>query len=132
MKVGFSELSMYLASLMIDFSSNDLCCLGFAFGAMFTLAVGASQSPAQSAHPFGQPVTSPVFSLMPVAGMVDVNRDGTSDLVVPGLFFGSLMSTLDENGRALGANASGPNMSIPAGVSMLPNMRARCWQMKWV
>ena len=102
-----------------DWEFVRMCC-----GAMFTLVVGASQLPAQSAHPFGEPVTSPVFSLMPVAGMVDVNRDGTRDLVVPGLFFGSLMSTLDENGRSLGANASGPNMSIPAGVSMLPNMRA--------
>ena len=36
-----------------------MCC-----GAMFTLIMGASQLLAQSAHPFGEPVTSPVFSLL--------------------------------------------------------------------
>jgi len=79
---------------------------------------------AQTSHPFAGPVTHPTFSLIPATGMVDVNRDGSPDVVVPGLFFGPMMSTLDEHGGALSTNIDGPSLSVPPGVTNLPQVLA--------
>lgn len=102
-------------------------CRSVRIGAIAVLAFAAfsfAGLPAQAAHPFQAPGDAPVFSMSAIAGMVDVNRDGSCDVVVPGLFFGSFVSTLDEDGDTLGANASGPNLTIPPGVPTLPTILA--------
>jgi len=87
-------------------------------------AVSIAELPAQAAHPFLTPTDNPVFSMASIAGMVDVNRDGSRDVVVPGLFFGSFISTLDEDGTSLHVNASGPNLSGAPGSATLPTILA--------
>lgn len=70
---------------------------------------------AQSAHPFAPPVSSPLFSLSSIATVVDANRDGSSDVIVPGIFIGSRLSTIDEDGGSLSDNVVGPMLSNPPG-----------------
>ncbi|HEX5052145.1 MAG TPA: VCBS repeat-containing protein [Planctomycetota bacterium] len=74
---------------------------------------GAMQ--AQSVHPFAAPVSIAAFSLSSTVALVDVNRDGSPDVVAPGLFFGTLVSTLDEHGNALSLNCPGPGISPTPG-----------------
>ena len=91
--------------------------------ATVTLAIAAiAELPAQNAHPFLAATDNPVFSMSGIAGMVDVNRDGSCDVCVPGLFFGSFVSTIDEDGGALHVNSAGPNLSAPSGVNTLPTI----------
>ncbi len=74
---------------------------------------------AQALHPFAPPVSSPTFGLVSTAGLVDVNRDGSTDVIVPGVFFGTLLTTLDENGEVLATNATGPwvaSVPLPSAV----------------
>lgn len=79
---------------------------------------------AQGPHPFLAPTDNPVFSMASIAGMADVNRDGSRDVVVPGLFFGSFVSTLDEDGASLHVNSAGPNLSGAPGLATLPSILA--------
>jgi hypothetical protein len=79
---------------------------------------------AQSAHPFAPPVSSPLFSLSSVAAFVDANRDGCSDVIVPGLFYGSRLSAIDEDGCSLSNNVLGPSVSNPPGAFGLGQMVA--------
>ena len=104
--------------------ANDSFLVRICTAATSVLALSSSALLAQSAHPFEEPTTSSVFSLSPSVGLVDVNRDGSRDVIVPGLFVGSLVSTFDEDGSALKANVLGPNMSIPPGVTSLPSILA--------
>jgi len=75
---------------------------------------------AQTAHPFAAATSSPLFSMAAAAALADVNRDGSPDVIVPGLFTGTLVSTLDEDGVALANNVFGPNLSVLVGVANLP------------
>lgn len=71
------------------------------------------------AHPFAPPVSCPLFSLSATAALVDVNRDGCSDVICPGLFVGSRLSTIDEHGCSLSDNVIGPSLTTaPGGVGM--------------
>jgi hypothetical protein len=75
---------------------------------------------AQSAHPFAAPTSTTTFSLSAVAGVADLNRDGSPDVIVPGLFYGTITTALDENGSALATNGNGPGIAPAAGVTTLP------------
>lgn len=84
----------------------------------------AAELQAQSAHPFAPPVSSPLFSLSSVAAFVDANRDGCSDVIVPGLFFGSRLTVIDEDGCSLSNNVLGPSVSSSPGAAGLGQMVA--------
>lgn len=75
---------------------------------------------AQSAHPFAPPAAIPAFSLSSTAGITDVNRDGAPDVLVPGIFGGTLCTNLDERGHCLAANGAGPALTPPPGTTVLP------------
>ena len=86
----------------------------------FVTCLGGGGIAAQTSTPFAPPTSSSIFSLTSRLAMLDVNRDGSPDVVTTGLFFGTLVSTLDEHGQVLGANATGP-MILPApGAQSLP------------
>ena len=74
----------------------------------------------QSPLPFAPPVLNPSFTLDGNVGVLDVNRDGAVDLVLPGLFFGTYCTTLDEAGAAIWPNGAGPGLSLVPGVSNWP------------
>ena len=75
---------------------------------------------AQSVHPFAAPTTTGSFSRNSVAGLVDCNRDGSRDVIVPGLFFGTFVTALDEDGNGLAANSLGPNLTATPGAPTTP------------
>ncbi|MFT4512109.1 MAG: hypothetical protein ACI89X_001411 [Planctomycetota bacterium] len=77
--------------------------------------VSPDELQAQSAHPFALPVSSPLFNLSSIAALVDVNRDGCSDVIVPGLFIGARLAALDEDGRSLSTNVLGPILTTVPG-----------------
>lgn len=79
---------------------------------------------AQTLHPFAPPRANPTFGLVSVTGVVDVNRDGSPDVIVPSPFLGSRVTTFDEEGNALVANGSGPGTSLPPGATMPPGILA--------
>jgi hypothetical protein len=92
------------------------------FGAASSLALCAL--PAQAPHPFGPPVCAPTFTLGGIAALVDVDRDGSQDVLVPGLFGGTLTTALDEDGNALAANLAGPAATGAPGVPVSPIVAA--------
>lgn len=63
---------------------------------------------AQSPLPFAPPVTTATYAMAGQCAIVDVNRDASPDLVVPGVLFGMTLTTLDERGGVVFANGSGP------------------------
>ncbi|MGC6488234.1 MAG: FG-GAP repeat domain-containing protein [Planctomycetota bacterium] len=69
---------------------------------------------AQTPQPFLPPVHAPHFALQSEFAAVDVNRDGSVDVLSPGLFFGTRLSTLDEHGQTLAES------SVHAGVALTP------------
>ena len=69
---------------------------------------------AQAPQPFLPPVHAPHFALQPEFAAIDVNRDGSVDVLSAGLFFGTRLSTLDEHGRTLAES------SINAGFAATP------------
>ncbi|MFY9345225.1 MAG: VCBS repeat-containing protein [Planctomycetota bacterium] len=93
-----------------------------AFAVTFTCiaAVTSSRAPAQAPHPFAPPVPIPAFSLSAVAALVDANRDGSLDVLLPGPFFGTLLTTLDENGGCLHSNGQGPAPTAGPGMPSVP------------
>lgn len=84
--------------------------IGMACAGAFTLAAGAT---AQSPHPFDPPRAIPAFSLGGVGALLDFNRDASPDLVLPSVFFGTLIHALDEDGAALSVNVAGPAQFVP-------------------
>jgi hypothetical protein len=91
---------------------------------LFALVAPSAVTMAQTAHPFAAPVCTATFSLSAVAGIADLNRDGSPDIVVPGLFYGTMTTALDENGCALAANGNGPGITPQAGASSVPRAAA--------
>ena len=91
---------------------------------LFALVAPSAVTMAQTAHPFAAPVCTATFSLSAVAGVVDLNRDGSPDVVVPGLFYGTMTTALDENGSGLAANGSGPGITPQTTSSSLPRAAA--------
>ena len=87
-----------------------------AAGAAATVAT-AGAARAQAPSPFAAPVASPAFSLTTAAGLLDVNRDGSADVIVPGLFVGTMLTTLDEHGRAVAVNGAGPGVASFTGAT---------------
>lgn len=79
---------------------------------------------AQTLHPFEPPRTNVVFSLSSAIGVVDVNRDASPDVLVPGPFAGTLVTTLDEVGNALCTNGTGPIVASAPGASFPPGVLA--------
>ena len=79
---------------------------------------------AQTAHPFAAPACTATFSLSAVAGVADLNRDGSPDVLVPGLFYGTMTTALDEDGCALAANGAGPGITPQASTTALPRAAA--------
>lgn len=91
----------------------------------FTLCIMSSgKLLAQSAHPFAPPVSSQLFSVSAAAALVDTNRDGCSDIVVPGLFIGARINAVDEGGSSLSNNVLGPALSIQPGAAGIPQIIA--------
>lgn len=88
------------------------------------VSIAASGLTAQALHPFEPPRTSVVFSLSSAAGILDVNRDASPDVIVPGPFVGTLVNTLDEDGNALCTNATGPNVLSAPGAAYAPGVLA--------
>lgn len=84
--------------------------VGMACAGAFALAVG---SPAQSPQPFDPPRAIPAFSLGGIGTLLDFNRDASLDLVLPSVFYGTLIHALDEDGAALSVNAAGPAQFVP-------------------
>lgn len=70
---------------------------------------------AQAVQPFLTPQLAAHDSVAPDIAALDANRDGQDDLLVPGLFFGSLLVTLDEHGNTLA--------SAPVDAGNVPNPR---------
>src|SRR5262245_615986 len=91
---------------------------------LFALVAPSAAIVAQQAHPFAAPVSTATFSLSAVAGVADLNRDGSPDVIVPGLFYGTMTTARDEHGAALAANGTGPGMTPQAGVTSLPRAAA--------
>ncbi|HEB52712.1 MAG TPA: VCBS repeat-containing protein [bacterium] len=88
----------------------NVVVLGVVFGS------GAIAQTANPSPPFDQPAFKDVFSLSSIKAVLDINRDGSLDLVTPSLFFGTLLTTLDENGDPLELNVTGPAFaSLPGG-----------------
>lgn len=85
-------------------------------GAAFALV--AIPATAQALHPFAAPVATNSFSLGGVGAVLDYNRDGSPDLVLPSVFFGTLLTSFDENGKALVSNAAGPGHAVPGSPSL--------------
>jgi hypothetical protein len=71
------------------------------------LAAG-SGALAQTPPTFAPPAAAATFSLASHAAVLDCNRDGSPDVIVPGLFFGTMLTTLDEHGQPLAVNGAGP------------------------
>ena len=69
---------------------------------------------------FAPPRCASSFNLGGTAANLDLNRDGSPDLIVPGLFFGTLATTLDERGQALATNIHGPTASSGVSPFALP------------
>ncbi|HEU4419257.1 MAG TPA: FG-GAP-like repeat-containing protein, partial [Planctomycetota bacterium] len=90
----------------------------------FALVAPSALLMAQSAHPFAAPTTTATFSLSAVASVADLNRDGSPDVIVPGLFYGTMTTALDENGGALAANGTGPGITPPPGAPSMPRPAA--------
>ncbi len=88
-----------------------------AAAAAVTAAAAATSGAAnaQAPHPFAPPVSTATFSLTGAAAMLDANRDGASDAIVPGLFFGTMLTTLDEDGGPLAVNGQGAGATPLAG-----------------
>jgi hypothetical protein len=59
---------------------------------------------AQAPQPFAPPQLSPYDSVSPDIAALDANRDGQVDVLSPGLFFGSLLVSIDEHGRTLASS----------------------------
>ena len=89
----------------------------------FAIVAPSALIMAQTAHPFAAPMGTTTFSLSAVAGVADLNRDGSPDVIVPGLFYGTMTTSLDENGSALTANGAGPGIT-PTAVTALPRAAA--------
>lgn len=87
---------------------------------VFAIAAACQAVAAQTAHPFSTPTPVPCLSLGAAAGLADVNRDGSLDVVVPGIFFGTLVATLDEDGNGLSANGHGPGLTPVTGAPTSP------------
>ena len=105
--------------------NGDRLHIGAAFVISFTMCIASpGQLLAQSAHPFASPVSSPLFSLSAAAALVDTNRDGCSDIVVPGLFMGARINAIDENGLSLSNNFLGPLLTPLPGATNLPQIIA--------
>lgn len=79
---------------------------------------------AQTLHPFEPPRSCASFSMSAAAGILDVNRDASPDVLVPGPFAGTLLTTLDENGVAVVTNGTGPAVAIAPGSSFPPAILA--------
>ncbi|MBL8753751.1 MAG: VCBS repeat-containing protein [Planctomycetes bacterium] len=93
------------------------------FVVLIVLASGSALA-AQTLHPFGPPRSNATFSLGAVVGTLDVNRDAAPDLMVPGVFFGTMATTLDEHGRALATNVPGPSLQAVPGSPTTPTALA--------
>jgi hypothetical protein len=87
------------------------------------LAITVGLASAQAQHPFAAPTSIPAFTLGGVGGVFDYNRDGSPDVIAPSVFFGTLLTALDEDGRALAVNAGGPGHVVP-GTPSLPTALA--------
>jgi len=97
----------------------------FLFQACLAGAVVAAAA-AQGPHPFLAPVSTPHFSLSTQVAALDLNRDGSEDIMTPGLFFGTVMATLDEDGNSLAQinlnvgivpNANSPTVPTPVAMA---------------
>ena len=82
-------------------------------------AVTVTAVTSQSPHPFAPPVAIATLSLSSAVGLVDVNRDGATDVIVPGFLVGTLLSTLDENGEALAATGPNAIANVPGSMSVV-------------
>ncbi|MCB9878181.1 MAG: VCBS repeat-containing protein [Planctomycetes bacterium] len=85
-----------------------------------TALVAAGSVPAQSPHPFVAVADCSIFDFDGTAGIADFDRDGSPDLIVPGLFTGTMISSFDEDGNALALNRPGPALGSPMSYGMLP------------
>jgi hypothetical protein len=84
------------------------------------VAIAVAESTALAQQPFAPGIEVPAFSLSAIAAFADVNRDGSLDVLLPGPFFGTLASQLDENGAALATNVNGPGISPVVGAPTSP------------
>jgi hypothetical protein len=94
---------------------------------VWSFATVAGVSPAQGAptsHPFAPPVAQAGMGLSPAAGILDLNRDGSPDVVAPGIFLGLTTVQLDEHAHGLGASLQGPVLSANPAVPGLPQVIA--------
>ena len=80
---------------------------------------------AQNPTPFHAPDSQRFFSLTTRWAAVDVNRDGSQDVIAPGFFFGTVMATLDEHGDELASTTANVGMaqvprssSVPAPIAI--------------
>ncbi|MFN7683987.1 MAG: FG-GAP repeat domain-containing protein [Oligoflexia bacterium] len=73
---------------------STLVCVGQALG--------------QTLHPFAQPKLINTLTTNSAAGALDVNRDSSPDVLVPGFFMGSMVNSLDEEGGGIAVNFGGP------------------------
>lgn len=86
----------------------------------FVAIAGAMSTALAQGHPFAPGIEVPAFSLSAIAGLADVNRDGSLDVLLPGPFFGTLVNTLDENGAPLATNVPGPGITPIGGMPTSP------------
>lgn len=84
--------------------------IGMSLAGAAAFGLGAA---AQAPHPFGPPRSIAAFSLGGAGAVLDFNRDASPDLVLPSVFFGTLIHALDEDGAALAINAAGPGQIVP-------------------
>ncbi len=87
----------------------------------FLLAAAAAPLLAQAPPPFAPPVVTQAFTLSGTAAVLDVNRDGSDDVLCPSLFWGSNATSFDENGHALKTKITGPVHSFVPGSQLLPS-----------
>ncbi|MEZ6036487.1 MAG: VCBS repeat-containing protein [Planctomycetota bacterium] len=87
---------------------------------LVTAFFAAGAIPAQAAHPFAPPVTAGTFGFDSTVGLADFDRDGSHDMLVPGLFYGTLITSMDEHGNPLAVNRPGPAIGISIQAGALP------------
>jgi hypothetical protein len=73
---------------------------------------------AQVPSPFHAPTSERFFSLTTRWAAVDVNRDGSQDVIAPGFFFGTVLSTTDEHGAELAS------ATVNVGMAAVPRSAA--------
>ncbi|MCK5942803.1 MAG: VCBS repeat-containing protein [Planctomycetes bacterium] len=77
----------------------------FLFHAVLLHAGLPDAATGQAPQPFLPATSTPHTSLSTQLAVLDINRDGSDDLIAPGLFFGSVLATLDEHGATLATNS---------------------------